>query len=139
MKGWQIGTMEVHWLQQPEGEAARLLDRFTRVFDYEESYGRLWLTKSACVEELNEYVQEKSVERGPLAEWIDSLPWEMDERSHDDEEEDGTLALVLEWDIGNGTLDDGRGIIIPSIGATGRWRRWTRRIRSFFMRLGARN
>ena len=39
MKGWQIGTAEIHWLPQPEGDAARLMDRFANQFNYEEVLG----------------------------------------------------------------------------------------------------
>ena len=136
MKGWRIGTMDTHWLLQPKGDVAGLVDRFARVFDYEEFYGRLWLTKSACLEELDEYVQERGAEREPLVRWIDSLPWEMDEHTDD---EDGTLALVVEWDRGDGSFDDGKGIVVSASDGRERWRRWIHRIRNFLMRPGVKN
>lgn len=109
MKGWQIGTAEIHWLPQPEADAAGLMDRFANQFNYEEVLGRLELNKASCLEVLEEYVDEKGVERDPLIEWLDSLPWEV----YGEDDEDLSVDLVVAWDSGSGALNE-RFIVISS-------------------------
>lgn len=100
-RAFQIGTVEVRWLPRVEGDAAGLIQRFTREFDYEDLFGQLRLTKSTCFEMLNEYVQEHGVGRKPLADWLNSLPWDMDDDG------DGALDLHVVWEEdGNTSLSD---------------------------------
>ncbi len=109
MKGWQIGTAEIHWLPQPEGDTAGLMNRFANEFNYEEVLGRLELNKASCLEVLDEYVDEKGVAREPLIEWLDSLPWE----AYGEDDEDLSVGLVVAWDSGSGALNE-RFIVISS-------------------------
>ena len=109
MRGWQIGTAEIRWLPQPEGDAAGLMDRFANQFNYEEVLGRLELNKASCLEVLDEYVSEKGVERDPLIQWLDSLPWE----TYGEDDEDLSVDLVVAWDSGSGALNE-RFIVINS-------------------------
>ena len=91
-KAFQIGTVEVHWLPRVEGDAVGLVQRFAHTFDYEDVFGRLMLTKASCFEVLDEYVREHRVRRKPLADWLNSLPWEMDGDG------DGSIDLHIVWE-----------------------------------------
>ncbi|MYA50277.1 MAG: hypothetical protein F4045_03645 [Chloroflexi bacterium] len=91
---FRIGTVEVRWLPRVEGDAAGLMQRFTRAFDYEDGFGRLMLTKSSCFEMLDEYVRERGVRHEPLADWLNSLPWEMEGDG------DAGLDLHVVWEEG---------------------------------------
>ena len=100
-RAFRIGTVEVNWLPRVEGGAAGLMQRFTHAFEYEDVFGRLMLTKSSCFEMLAEYVRERGVTRKPLADWLNSLPWEMDDDG------DGSLDLHVVWEEdGHSSLSD---------------------------------
>ena len=66
----------------------------SRAFDYEDGFGRLMLTKSSCFEMLDEYVRERGVRRKTLADWLNSLPWEMEGDG------DAGLDLHVVWEEG---------------------------------------
>ena len=100
-KAFRIGTVGVNWLPRVRGDAAALMQRFTDEFDYEDVFGQLMLTKSACFEMLDEYVRECGARRKPLADWLNSLPWEMDDDG------DGSLDLHVVWEEdGHSSLSD---------------------------------